>query len=86
MLIQTKYDIGQRIWIMYKHQGEVQAYCEPILEIVFEKDRYFYATEHSYDEIAEKDIILEDDKDKLFEKIQKLMKEIDEEEAKENGE
>ena len=37
MFIQTKYDIGQRIWIVYKHQGEVQVYCEPILEIVVKK-------------------------------------------------
>ena len=85
MFIQTKYDIGQRIWIVYKHKGEVQVYCEPILEIVFEKDRYYYATNSCYDEIAEEDIILEADKDKLYEKIQKLMKEIEEEEAKENG-
>lgn len=86
MFIQTKYDIGQRIWIVYKHQGEVQVYCEPILEIVFKKDSFFYTTNSYYDEIAEEDIILEDDKDKLYEKIRKMMKEIEEEEAKENGE
>ena len=68
MKIETKYEIGQRIWIVYKHKGEVQVYCEPILEIVFEKDRYYYATNSCYDEIAEEDIILEADKDKLYEK------------------
>ena len=36
-----------------------------------------------YDEIEEEDIILEDDKDKLFEKIKQLIKEIDEEEGEE---
>ena len=56
------------------------------LKSLLKKDRYFYATDNCYDEIAEEDIILEDDKDKLYEKIRKMMKEIEEEEAKENGE
>ena len=66
MKIETKYEIGQRIWIVYKHKGEVQVYCEPILEIVFEKDRYYYATNSCYDEIAEEDIIIEDEKEKII--------------------
>lgn len=88
MLIETKYEIGQKIWIVYKNKGEVCLYCEAIEEIVFEKEGFFYMTEHSFDEIQEKDVILENDKDKLFEAIQKIMKEIEEEEGgnKGNGE
>ncbi len=85
MKIETKYEIGQKIWIVYKNKGEVCLYCEAISDIVFDKSGFWYTTENSYDEIAEEDIILENEKDKLFEAIQKIMKEIEEEEAKENG-
>lgn len=88
MKIETKYEIGQKIWIVYKNKGEVCLYCEAILEIAFDKNGFWYTTENSYDEIKEKDVILENDKDKLFEAIQKIMKEIEEEEGgnKGNGE
>lgn len=80
MEIKTKYGIGQKIWIVYKNKGEVCMYCEPISDIVIDRNGLVYSTENSYDEVKEEDIILEDDKDKLFNKIKRLMKEIDEEE------
>lgn len=82
MEIKTKYEIGQRIWIVYKNKGEICMYCEPIIEIVIDKNTFHYCTDNSFDEINEEDIILEDDKDRLFKEIKKLMKEIDEEEVK----
>lgn len=82
MEIKTKYEIGQKIWIVYKNKGEVCMYCEPIEYINIDKNGLSYSTENSYDEMREEDIILEDNKDKLFQKIKHLMKEIDEEEAK----
>lgn len=82
MEIRTKYEIGQKIWIVYENKGEVCMYCEPILDIVIDRNGLVYGTENSYDEIKEEDIITENDKDKLFEKIKQLMKEIDEEEVK----
>ena len=85
MKIETKYEIGQKIWIVYKNKGKVCLYCEAISEIAFNTEKLCYIT-YSCNEIQEKDVILENDKDKLFEAIQKLMKEIEEEEAKENGE
>ena len=81
MNIKTKYDIGQRIWIVYKNKGEVNLYCEPIINIVIDENRFYYCTDNSDDEIEEENIILEDDKDKLFNKVKQLMKEIDEEEG-----
>lgn len=80
MEIKTKYEIGQKIWIVYKNKCEVCMYCEAILDIVIDANGLVYSTENSFDEVKEEDIILEDDKDKLFEKIKQLMKEIDEEE------
>lgn len=80
MNIKTKYEIGQRVWIVYKNKREVCTYCEPIINIVIDENGLYYCTNNSYDEIKEENIILEDDKDKLFEKIKQLMKEIDEEE------
>lgn len=82
MEIKTKYEIGQKIWIVYKNKGEVCMYCEPILDIVIDRNGLVYGTENSYDEIKEEDVILEDDRGKLFKKIKQLMKEIDEEEVK----
>lgn len=82
MEIKTKYEIGQKIWIVYKNKGEVCMYCEPILDIVIDRNGLVYDTENSYDEIKEEDVILEDDRGKLFKKIKQLMKEIDEEEVK----
>ena len=84
MLIQTKYAMGQRIWIVYKNKGEVCLYCEAISEIAFNTEKLCYIT-YSCNEIQEKDVILENDKDKLFEAIQKIMKEIDEEEGGNKG-
>ncbi len=83
MDIKTKYEIGQKIWIVYKNKGEVNLYCEPIINIVIDKNGFYYSTDNSYDEIEEKNIILEDDKDKLFNKVKQLMKEIDEEKENE---
>ncbi len=80
MNIKTKYEIGQRVWIVYKNKGEVCTYCEPIINIAIDENGFYYCTDNSYDEIKEEDIILEDDKDKLFNKIKRFMKEIDEEE------
>lgn len=80
MEIKTKYEIGQKIWIVYKNKGEVCMYCKAILDIVVDKNGLVYSTEHSFDEVIEEDVILKDDKYKLFEKIKQLMKEIDEEE------
>ena len=79
MEIKTKYEIGQKIWIVYKNKGEVNLYCEPIINIVIDENGFYYCTDNHYDEIKEEDIILENDKDKLFERIKHLMKEIDEE-------
>lgn len=80
MEIKTKYEIGQKIWIVYKNKGEVCTYCEPIINLVIDENGFYYCTDNSYDEIKEENIITENDKDKLFEKIRQLMKEIDEEE------
>ena len=80
MEIKTKYEIGQKIWIVYKNKGEVCMYCEAITSIIVDKNDFFYCTDNFYDDIKEENIITENDKDKLFEKIKQLMKEIDEEE------
>ena len=88
MKIETKYEIGQKIWIVYKDdKSEICLYCEAISEIAFNTKELCYIT-YSCNEIQEKDVILENDKDKLFEAIQKIMKEIEEEEGgnKGNGE
>ena len=80
MTIQTKYEIGQHIWFIYEHGGEVHVYDDYISSIGWE-EYLFYITKDSYEELKEGDIILYEETDKLVTKIKELMKEIREKEA-----
>ena len=84
MKIETKYDIGQRIWIVYEHKGEAHIYEDEIAEICFAKDEILYFLKKGCDEVEEKDIILYEDTESLINKIKEIMKEIKGKEGKEN--
>lgn len=85
MRIETKYDIGQRIWIVYEHQREVHVYEDCIANILIDEDnKLLYCSKETYDEYKEEDIILYEDTDKLVNKIKEVMEEIKEKEGKEN--
>jgi hypothetical protein len=77
MKIETKYDIGQRIWIVYEHQKEVQVYEDFIANILIDEDnKLLYCSKESYEEYKEEDIILYEETEKLVNKIKEVMKEI----------
>ena len=83
MKIETKYNIGEKIWIVYEKEGEVHLYIDEISNIIInEKGNFVYCPKISdYEEYKEEDIISYKNKLKLMEKIHELAKKI----AKEDG-
>ena len=76
MTIQTKYEIGQRVWIIYENNGEVCVYDDTIAEIGVDDKRIYYILDNACIDIAEEDIILYEDTDKLVDKIKETMENI----------
>lgn len=84
MLIQTKYEIGQRVWIVYENKGEVCIYDDIIAEIGIDDKRIYYILENACIDISEEYIVLYENTDKLVEKIKQIMEDIREKESEEN--
>ena len=82
MKIETKYEIGNRIWIVYKSQGVVCIDDDYISYIIYD-DKIRYNTGKTYKEVNEDEIILYNDTEKLSKRIKELMQEINEEELEE---
>lgn len=81
MTIKTKYEIGQRVWIIYENQGEACIYDDYIDEICIGENGLYYMLKEAGIDRAEEDIVLYEDTDKLVEKIKQIMKEIREKES-----
>lgn len=82
MKIETKYNIGDHIWVVYEDRMSVGVYDEYITEIAIDKDNEIVYYAKNAEEIKENDAILYDETDKLVAKIQELMKEINERKEK----
>lgn len=82
MVIQTKYEIGQRVWIAYENKGEVCVYDDYIDEICIGENGVYYMVKEACIDRAEEDIVLYEDTDKLVEKIKQTMQEIRDKESK----
>ena len=82
MFIQSKYEIGQRVWIVYEHQGEVCVYDDYIDEICIGENGLYYMVKEACIDRAEEDIVLYEDTDKLVAKIKQTMQEIRNKESK----
>lgn len=83
MLIQTKYEIGQRVWMVYENDDELCVYDDTIAEIVIDDKKIYYVSKNTHIDISEEDIVLYEDTDKLAVKIKQTMKEIREREENE---
>lgn len=90
MEIKTKYEVGQRVWIVYEakinnyYTCEASVYDSYIDRIVIDKNELYYCcNDGNYTELKEDEIILYEDTEKLTEKIKKIMEEI---ENREKGE
>lgn len=94
MKIETKYNIGDKVWIVYEgdfynsytgkmqNSCEVSIYTDTIMEVTFYENGLVYNFENYPDELKEDEIILYDEKDKLLQKIEELMNKINEREGK----
>lgn len=77
MDIKTKYEIGQRVWIVYENKSEVCVYDDCIVNILIDENKELkYCTKDSYEELKEEEIILYEELDKLGEKVKQVMQEI----------
>ena len=81
MEIKTKYEVGQRIWVVYEDRGEVCVYDDYIDEICVNDNGMYYMLREACIDRAEQDIVLYEDTDKLIEKIKQVMQEIREKEG-----
>lgn len=82
MKIQTKYEIGDKVWIVYENRGEVCVYDDYIDEICIGENGLYYMLKEACIDRAEEDIVLYENTDKLVEKIKQIMQEIREKESK----
>ena len=79
MEIITKYNIGQKVWIILKNDNhkELEVFTDTIIEIVIGKDnKAFYFCDSLGDDIAEENIVLYEDTQLLLKKIIELEKEL----------
>lgn len=95
MKIETKYNIGDKVWYVYEsrigisgertYSGEVSVYDDTICSIYIGENEINYDLADSSEVVEEKDIILYEETDKLLQKIKEKMQEIHKREEKENG-
>ncbi len=82
MTIKTKYEIGQKVCIVYENKGEVCVYDDYIDEICIGENGVYYMLKEAGIDRNEEQIILYEDTDKLVEKIKQIMEEIRKKESK----
>ena len=75
MEIKTKYNIGDRVWVLYDNDGEVCISVDYIEKIVIGDGRIFYTTHNTADEYIEEDIFSYDYEDgaTLVKRIKELL-------------
>lgn len=83
MKIETKYEIGDKIWIVYEGNHVVELYDDVIAEIGVDEDKNIIYYTSLCEDLKEDEIILYDEKDKLLQTIKELMKNIKEKEKNE---
>lgn len=73
MKIETKYEIGDHIWVVYTHDKEACVYDTHIACISYDKDGLQYITDECI-ELSEEEITLYDDEETLIKRIKEIMK------------
>ena len=82
MVIESKYDIGQEIWDIYRHCKEIIIRKDKIVEVVYNVEKGLLYMLSICDDIEEKDVIAVDDSVALLRKMYDLQKEIDSDEER----
>ena len=80
MVIESKYDIGQEIWDIYRNGKEIIVRKDKIVEVVYNEEKGILYMLSICDDIEEKDVIPVDDSVALLRKLYDLQKEIDNDE------
>jgi len=75
MKIETKFNVGDRVWVVYEYQKEVSVYDTVIEEVCYNGTETYYFGKEGVD-IYEKWMVAYDDKNGLTELIEKTMNEI----------
>lgn len=82
MKIETKFNIGERVWVAYSYNGEIEVYSDEIDSMIIEntgKISVYFKNSDALD-VYEEDLIAYDDTQGLIDRIRKLDTEIIEEE------
>lgn len=84
MKIETKFNIGDKVWVVYEYNGELSVYSDVIdgFSIDNKGDLTVYLKDSDYFERNESDLILYDDTEALIEKIIDTDKQINSREDK----
>lgn len=74
MIIKSKYEIGQRVWVVYenKKEKEVCVYDDFIEQISVNEDGINYLLDKACEYVKEDEVILYEKTDKLVEKIKQI--------------
>lgn len=86
MKIETKFNIGDRVWIVYEYKGEVNVYSDEIDSIVIEKGGRLLIWFKDSDamDVYEEELIEYNDLKKLAEKILEIDNKIRKEQFEKN--
>lgn len=83
MIFESKFNLGQHIWVVLENNGDLIVYDDYIAEITVDKNGITYATESDMLIIKEDDVIKYEDSYRLHQVITEKMKEIREKEESE---
>ena len=75
MTINTKFGIGDEVYIIYKENGEVKIFKDEIMEILITDTQTLYYVSTSSNEYNEKQFIPSDLRENVIDKIDELLKE-----------
>lgn len=74
MQIKAKYEIAQRVWVVYENQGEVSVYDDYIDEIcVNNEKKIYYILKNDCIDREEDEIVLYEDTETLLKKIKEIL-------------
>lgn len=74
MKIETKYEIGQKIWVTQEHDGVVNVTIDTITEVLVNSaGKILYFAENTSDEIPEEYIISYENTEQLLKQIKNFL-------------
>ena len=84
MKIETKFSIGEQVYVVYERHNCVEIFLDTIDEIAISKNRILYFVEQGLDDVPEEDVYGLDEFDKIRFRLikQKVEGEIDDVENK----